>query len=280
MFFALKKIKSYSSPLYNPNVGTRQYGTTSTTMNLDQPPELRLCRLLTWSNYDGYGFYTTYNTDGCFIRNVEPNSPAQLGGLRDYDRILEINGKPVSSRDRDFVVRQINKHKAAGSGKSTLKSQSAYSLAGGSAGGTTKSSKSMASSNSASTGGPGQNYLDILVADPNTYKWHIQRKIDMSSRNRSLRVQECCTPAENTIQQLMSAGSPQVTTTTTAITATTTTTTGNVAPSPASGADRSVIDTIRTNQSGVNTLNRATNDVPRNLIMKRCTIRRLKVYFY
>lgn len=91
------QIKHYQSPLFNPNVGTRQYGTGSATatINLDQPPEARLCHLLTWSFYDGYGFYTTYNADGCFIRNVEPNSPAQLGGLRDYDRILEINGKQV-----------------------------------------------------------------------------------------------------------------------------------------------------------------------------------------
>lgn len=91
------QIKHYQSPLFNPNVSSRPYGTgsSSTSINLDQPPEARLCHLLTWSCYDGYGFYTAYNADGCFIRNVEPNSPAQLGGLRDYDRILEINGKQV-----------------------------------------------------------------------------------------------------------------------------------------------------------------------------------------
>lgn len=91
------QIKHYQSPLFNPNVGTKQYGTgiSSGTINLDQPPEVRLCHLLIWSIYDGYGFYTAYNADGCFIRNVEPNSPAQLGGLRDYDRIVEINGKQV-----------------------------------------------------------------------------------------------------------------------------------------------------------------------------------------
>lgn len=89
------QIKYYQSPLFNPNPGSRPYGPNSGTINLDQPPEARLCHLLTWSCYDGYGFYTAYNSDGCFIRNVEPNSPAQLGGLRDYDRILEINGKQV-----------------------------------------------------------------------------------------------------------------------------------------------------------------------------------------
>lgn len=184
---------------------------------------------------------------------MEPQSPAQLGGLRDYDRILEINGKQVNARDRDFVVRQINKHKMSSSGKSTLKSQSAYSMGGGSVG-TTKSSKSVSSSQSGS-GGPNNNYLNILVADPTTYQWYMQRKIELSTRNKSLRIQECFTPPENSIQHLMNKSTGVV-------------------------ADRPGVETIRTNPSGVSTLSRASGEIPRNLIMKKCVIRKLKVFNY
>lgn len=164
----------------------------------------------------------------------------------------------VNARDRDFVVKQINKHKNAGSGKSTLKSQSAYSMGGGSAG-TTKSNKSISSSSQSGAGGPSQNYLYILVADPITYKWYTQRKIDLSSRNKNVRIQNCYTPPENTLQQLISTSQALKTTTN-------------------STSDRKPdIDTIRTDLSGVNTLNRVPGEIPHSLIMKKCIIRKLKV---
>lgn len=256
------KVKYYQSPLFNPNVVGRQYATTSSTTNLDQPPELRLCHLLTWSNYDGYGFYTAYNADGCFIRNVEPNSPAQLGGLRDYDRVIEINGKQVNAKDRDFVVKQINKHKSSqggSSGKSTLKSQSAYSIGGGS-GGTTKSAKSVSAASSQSSSN--SNYLNLLVADPITYKWYTQRKIDLSSKNKSLKVKEISTPAENSIGQLMTGTQQQQ---------------QQQLPQQPDRQAQNGVDTIRTNQSGVNTISRAATEIPRDVIMKKCIIRKLKV---
>lgn len=169
--------------------------------------------------------------------------------------------RKVNARDRDIVIKQINKHKNAGGSKSTLKSQSTYSMGGGSVG-TTKSSKSISSSSQGGVGGPGQNYLYILVADPNTYKWYTQRKIELSSRNKSLRIQNCYTPPENTIQHLLATNNPAITT----------------SSSASSAIERKPdIETIRTNQSGISTLNRAQGEIPRNLIMKKCIIRKLKV---
>jgi C-terminal processing protease CtpA/Prc len=179
----LAQMKYYESPLHNPNTATRiNTGTITSTSNYDLPPEPRLCHLLTWPNYDGYGFVVLYNQAGCFVKNVEPNSPAALGGLQAYDRIIEINGKKVKDyKDRDAVMKDINKHKyltGTGTGLSnkskhnTVRSQSAYSVG------------SLSNSN----------YLNILVCDPNTYDWLINKKIDISARNKTLRIRECFTP--------------------------------------------------------------------------------------
>jgi hypothetical protein len=147
-------------------------------------PEPRLCHLLTWSNYDGYGFYVAYSTESgaCYIKNVEPNSPAHLGGLRAYDRLIEINGKRVTARDRELIQREISKF------RNQLTS------------GTNKSSKSTRSRSASSNR---QNYLNLFVADPNTYKWLSGRKVDLSTRNKQLKVQECFTPPENSLLTLM-----------------------------------------------------------------------------
>ena len=166
------QIKYYESPLTNPNDNqpAAQYVQQSDQM---ESPEARLCHLLTWSSYDGYGFYVAYNQDGCYVKTVEPNSPAQTGGLRTYDRIVEINGKSVNAKDRDFVMKQINKHKKSQHVLTSTSSKSAYSVA------TNKS-----------------NYLNILTCDPATFKWLTERRIDISSKNKSLKLQECYTPAE------------------------------------------------------------------------------------
>ena len=203
----LAQMKYYESPLHNPNTATRiNTGTISSTSNYDLPPEPRLCHLLTWPNYDGYGFVVLYNQAGCFVKNVEPNSPAALGGLQAYDRIIELNGKKVKDyKDREAVMKDINKHKylpeigtalSSKSKNNTVRSQSAYSV------GTTRSL-----SNS--------NYLNILVCDPNTYDWLMNKKVDISTRNKTLRIRECFTPpyqelANNTYNSTIRSNSPMV----------------------------------------------------------------------
>jgi hypothetical protein len=162
---------------------------TNTLPPLNDKPEPRLCHLLTWSNYDGYGFFVAYNSDGCYVKSVEPNSPAAMGGLRAYDRIVEINFKSVNSKDREFIMKQISKHK-----------KQQQNLTGGSkrSFGTTRSSKSAKST--------GSQYLHILTCDPSTYKWLGERRIEISARNKALRIQECFTPSEFSLVNVMEQG--------------------------------------------------------------------------
>lgn len=203
----IEQIKYYESPLFNP-ISSISNGITSVTSHNGQKAEIqsvsntplnengepRLCHLLTWSNYDGFGFFVAYNQDGCYVKSVEPNSPAQMGGLRAFDRIVEINSKQVNAKDRDFIMKQINKHKKnhtlTGTSKKNLKSTSGYSF------GTNKSKKS----------NNGSNYLNILTVDPTTYTWLASRNIEISTRNKSLKFQECFTPSEYSLLNLMEQG--------------------------------------------------------------------------
>ena len=170
-------VKNYQSPLVNPNIPNQTVG------NVNNQP--RLCHLLTWPNYDGYGFYVAYTNNGCFVKNVEPNSPAHLGGLRDYDRILEISGKQINdASDRNIVNKLIGKRKLINS--STVRSKSSY--------------LSSRSSNNLDN----NFYLDVFVCDPNTYKYLKERKVDISSRNKNLRILECFTPSQFEIGQKIS----------------------------------------------------------------------------
>jgi len=265
------QIKYYESPLFNPNstsnslinmntlASTQSNYQTLTqsgaNFNPDSPPEPRLCHLLTWPNYDGYGFYVAYNNEGCFVKNVEPHSPSQLGGLRAYDRIIEINGRSVDSKDKDFIMRQINKHKkqqiygTANKINATLKSQSAYSVA------TTKSNRSSYPSN---------RYLNILVADPYTYKFLIQKKVDVSTKNRSLKIQECFTPPEYTppsnLADQSTISSPRIQT---------------ANSSQHQIGDINVAD-MTTSRNNLSMNGPTAADILKSIVIKLCTIRRLR----
>jgi C-terminal processing protease CtpA/Prc len=211
----LSQMKYYESPLNNPNSGivtmsqsmnnlTNGVESASTTavaaMAASEP---RLCHLLTWSKYDGYGFCAAYNNEGVFVKNVEPNSPAQMGGLRDYDRIIEINGKRVHPKDKEAISKIITRHKTSGMSGSnskgsvtTLKSQSGYSVATGKS---TKSTKSATSQIPPSN----NSYLNVFVVDPNTYNLLTSKKVDISTRNKSLKWRECFTPPEDSVQEIL-----------------------------------------------------------------------------
>ena len=64
-----------------------------------KPRRPRLCHLHKVPDYEGYGFSLCVEKGrrGQFIGNVEPGSPADVAGLRDGDRIVEVNGATVSS---------------------------------------------------------------------------------------------------------------------------------------------------------------------------------------
>ena len=72
-------------------------------------PRPRLCHLHRWSDFNGYGFnlHCESNRSGQFIGKVDPNSPAESAGLRENDRIIEVNYVPIGSEKHKQVVARI-----------------------------------------------------------------------------------------------------------------------------------------------------------------------------
>jgi len=56
-------------------------------------------------DYDGYGFNVRADRQrqGQFISNVEGGSPADVAGLREGDRIVEVNGEGVDNDSHSQV---------------------------------------------------------------------------------------------------------------------------------------------------------------------------------
>lgn len=69
----------------------------------------RLCDLHTWDNYLGYGFclHGSKGVKGQLIRDVDPESPAFAGGIRDEDLLVEVNGYNVLNEPHMEVVDRI-----------------------------------------------------------------------------------------------------------------------------------------------------------------------------
>ena len=55
-------------------------------------PRPRLCHIVKWPDFDGYGFnlHAEKNRPGQFIGKVDPGSPAEMAGLREGDKIVEV----------------------------------------------------------------------------------------------------------------------------------------------------------------------------------------------
>ncbi|XP_049514952.1 PDZ domain-containing protein 7 isoform X2 [Dermacentor silvarum] len=70
---------------------------------------LRLCHLSKWPNFDGYGFnlHADKKRQGHFIGQVDPGSPAELGGLRKNDRLVEVNGLSVEGESHREIIERI-----------------------------------------------------------------------------------------------------------------------------------------------------------------------------
>ncbi|KAK6633779.1 hypothetical protein RUM44_004386 [Polyplax serrata] len=80
--------------------------------NLTAKPVVRLCHLVKWPDYDGYGFnlHANMNKPGQFIGNVEEGSPAQAAGLKEGDRIVEVNGANINGEVHKQVVSRIKQN--------------------------------------------------------------------------------------------------------------------------------------------------------------------------
>lgn len=72
-------------------------------------PRARLCHLRRWPNFVGYGFnlHCEKSKPGQFIGKVDPDSPAESAGLREYDRIIEVNYVPIGNENHKQVVSRI-----------------------------------------------------------------------------------------------------------------------------------------------------------------------------
>lgn len=75
----------------------------------DDAPSPRLCHLIKWFDFDGYGFnlHAERSNPGQFIGKIDDDSPAQMAGLREGDRIVEVNGVNISNENHRQVVERI-----------------------------------------------------------------------------------------------------------------------------------------------------------------------------
>ena len=69
----------------------------------------RLCHLRKWSYFQGYGFnlHAEKTRNGQFIGKVDAKSPAEAAGLKEKDRIIEVNYVNISNENHQQVVKRI-----------------------------------------------------------------------------------------------------------------------------------------------------------------------------
>lgn len=74
---------------------------------MQTPP--RLCHVIKKENFDGYGFnlHAEKGKPGQYIGKVDDGSPAESAGLKQGDRILEVNGSSIGSETHKQVVQRI-----------------------------------------------------------------------------------------------------------------------------------------------------------------------------
>ncbi|CAF0877844.1 unnamed protein product, partial [Didymodactylos carnosus] len=72
-------------------------------------PRPRLCHLRRWGHFAGYGFnlHCEKSKPGQFIGKVDPKSPAEAAGLREHDRIVEVNFVNIGNENHKQVVTRI-----------------------------------------------------------------------------------------------------------------------------------------------------------------------------
>ncbi|XP_014259732.1 Na(+)/H(+) exchange regulatory cofactor NHE-RF1 [Cimex lectularius] len=70
---------------------------------------LRLCHIFKWDSFDGYGFnlHAEKGKPGQYIGKVDEGSPAEAAGLKEGDRIIEVNGVDIANENHKQVVQRI-----------------------------------------------------------------------------------------------------------------------------------------------------------------------------
>lgn len=70
---------------------------------------IRLCHIVKWDDFNGYGFnlHAERGKPGQYIGKVDEGSPAEAAGLKEGDRIIEVNGVNISNENHKQVVNRI-----------------------------------------------------------------------------------------------------------------------------------------------------------------------------
>ena len=78
-------------------------------MSQAAPPPPRLCHIKKWPHFDGYGFnlHAEKNKPGQYVGSIDAHSPADAAGLKEDDRIVEVNGVNVNMENHKQVVGRI-----------------------------------------------------------------------------------------------------------------------------------------------------------------------------
>ncbi|XP_059489705.1 Na(+)/H(+) exchange regulatory cofactor NHE-RF1 [Neocloeon triangulifer] len=69
----------------------------------------RLCHIQKWPDFDGFGFnlHAEKGRVGQYVGKVDDGSPAEAAGLKQGDRIIEVNGVNISNENHRQVVARI-----------------------------------------------------------------------------------------------------------------------------------------------------------------------------
>lgn len=72
-------------------------------------PRPRLCHLIKRVDFVGYGFnlHAERNKVGQYVGKVDDGSPASLSGMKEHDRIVEVNGVNIGNENHKQVVERI-----------------------------------------------------------------------------------------------------------------------------------------------------------------------------
>ena len=75
----------------------------------EDAPRIRLCQIKQRSDFNGYGFnlHAEKSKPGQFIGTVDEGSPAERGGLKEGDRIVEVNDVNICHENHKQVVARI-----------------------------------------------------------------------------------------------------------------------------------------------------------------------------
>lgn len=78
-------------------------------MSESKTPVVRLCHIVKWTDFDGYGFnlHGEKGKTGQYIGKVDDGSPAEAAGLKEGDHIIEVNSVNICSENHNQVVQRI-----------------------------------------------------------------------------------------------------------------------------------------------------------------------------